>query len=191
MLSEEDEDSSEDDEHALPSADPRPIGAPRIGAAASAAAPAVYRPPPTESKKTPTYRIVTADSTGNTGVGSYAKHVRARRASAVRDPGFWLYHCLLCVCCLLCDQANGLSQAAVYPKLDGDRESADAERPLGAGHVRRAAPVGPATAQSTTTEHADPDLEFAALASALGVDLASEEYLHDIIYEAILAPLPR
>lgn len=84
-----------------------------------------------------------------------------------------------------------VSQAAVDPKPGRDRESSEAERPLGAGHVRRAAPAAPAAAQSTATEQADPDLEFAALASALGVDLASEEYLHDIIYEAILAPLPR
>ena len=42
-----------------------------------------------------------------------------------------------------------------------------------------------------TAEQADPDLEFVALATASGVDLGSEEYLHDILYETILSPLPR
>lgn len=58
--------------------------------------------------------------------------------------------------------------------------------------MRPAALAVPATtAHCTSLEQADPDLEFVALASALGVDLSSEEYLHDIIYEAILSPLPR
>lgn len=82
-------------------------------------------------------------------------------------------------------------QASVHPELHAVGESAEVERPLGGGQVRRAAPAVPAVTVSTTVEQADPDLEFAALASALDVDLASEEYLHDIIYEAILAPLPR
>ena len=86
MLSGEDEDSSEDDERALRPAGPRPIGAPRIGAAASARVPAVYRPPPTDAKNTPSYRVVDADSAGQARVGSYAKHVRARRVSEVKDP---------------------------------------------------------------------------------------------------------
>ena len=73
---------------------------------------------------------------------------------------------------------------------DGQTEGMKEPRP-GLGHVRRALPAMPAVVQSPTVEQADPDLEFAALASALGVDLAAEEYLHDIIYEAILAPLPR
>ena len=85
MLSEEEDDSSENSEDALPSAAPRPIGAPRIGGAASARTPAVYRPPPTESKKTPSYRVVVgAENASHASVGSYAKHVRARRVSAVR-----------------------------------------------------------------------------------------------------------
>ena len=83
-------------------------------------------------------------------------------------------------------------QAFPHPGLHAaGGDIAEAERPSGAGHVRRAAPAAPAVTLSTTVEQADPDLEFAALASALDVDLASEEYLHDIIYEAILAPLPR
>ncbi len=82
-------------------------------------------------------------------------------------------------------------QAFAHPDLQAGADLTEAQRPLGGGHVRRAAPAAPAVTLSTTVEQADPDLEFASLASALGVDLASEEYLHDIIYEAILAPLPR
>ena len=45
-------------------------------------------------------------------------------------------------------------------------------RPPEGEHVRPAALAVPAsTAQSTSSEQADPDLEFVALASVLGVDL--------------------
>ena len=54
----------------------------------------------------------------------------------------------------------------------------------GAQVLRKASPAH-------TAEQADPDLEFVALATASGVDLGSEEYLHDILYETLLAPLPR
>lgn len=164
---EDNDDSSEAEEEndammELPAA-PRPIGAPRIGgAAAGARGQHVWRPPPSEAKKKPSYQVT---AVAGQGAGTYAKHVRARRTSAAAIP-----------------------------------TAGSAGARGGGGHVRRAAaavpaaPAAPAPAAEVTphtAEQADPDLEFVALATALDVDLGSEEYLHDIIYEAILAPLPR
>ena len=58
-------------------------------------------------------------------------------------------------------------------------------------HVPATIPMASGGGGGKEEDDDDVTREFVALATALNVDLATEEHLHDIIYETLLAPLPK